>query len=296
MLATERILCAVNMWDRGFSDHVAAAAAGGWDGISVIYPAYRRARDGDGLSDADMRAILDEHGVFVDEIEVCHEWIYGPGLETPLNQQPGRNCACGLCAPVEDMIAMAKALGARTIVATHRIDPLPAEVAAERLASFCDRLAEDGLRVAIEYIPYSPLRTVTDTWSVIEASGRDNAGLCLDTHHHRCLGGGDEGLAPVHPDRVFILQITDGVLLPAQAERAEIFRMMTTRKTGYVPGTGELDIVATLAELERKGVRAPVGVEVRKPEWAARPAADISIELRSVMDALLDVAESAAAG
>jgi sugar phosphate isomerase/epimerase len=294
VLATERILCAVNMWDRGFEEHVAAAAAAGWDGISVIYRAYRRAREQDGLTDADMRAILGHHGVHVDEIEVCHEWIYGTGPEQALGQAaPARTCGCGLCAPVDDMIAMAVALGARTIIATHRIEPVPPAVAAERLARFCDQAGEHGLRVAIEYIPYSPFRTVTGTWNVIEASGRDNAGLCLDTHHHRCLGGGDEGLAGIPADRVFILQVTDGVPLPPDAPRADIFTAMTSRRTGFAPGEGELDIAATLAALERMGVRTPVGVEVRKPEWAGRPAADVAAELRQIMDGFLAAADAA---
>jgi sugar phosphate isomerase/epimerase len=293
VLATERILCAVNMWDRGFEEHVAAAATAGWDGISVIHRNYRRAREEEGLSDADMRAILGQHGVVVDEVEVCHEWIYGPGPEQALGQPaPSRTCACGLCAPVDAMIAMAVALGARTVIATHRIDPVPVDVAAERLAAFCDRLAEHGLRAAIEYLPYSPFRTVSDTWQVIAAAGRDNAGLCLDTHHHRCLGGGDEGLTGVPADRVFILQVTDGVRLPADASRAEHFAAMTRRPTGFVPGQGELDVAATLATLERMGVRTPVGVEVRKPQWAGRPAGDVAAELRQVMDGFLAAADA----
>jgi sugar phosphate isomerase/epimerase len=193
------------------------------------------------------------------------------------------------------MIAFAKALGARTIVSTHRIDPVPTDVAAERLARFCERIGAEGLRAAIEYLPYSPFRTAADTWAVIEASGVDNAGLCLDTHHHRCLGGGDETLAAVPADRVYVLQITDGTFLPADASREEIFQTVTTRATGFAPGEGELDIAATLLALERKGVRAPTGTETRKREWSGRPAADISKELRGIMDDFLATAETAAA-
>jgi sugar phosphate isomerase/epimerase len=282
------------MWDRTFPEHVDAAAAGGWDGISVIYPSYQRARNELGLSDADMRAMLADRGVYVDEIEVCHEWIYGSGPEKPLAQEPGLHCKCGLCAPVEDMIAMAKALGAQTVVATHRIEPVPVDVAAQRLARFCDRLADEGMRVAIEFLPYNTWQTVGQTWEVIEASGRENAGFCFDTHHHLALGGGNEEISLIPPDRVFILQITDGPLLPAGASREELLEKMTSRPTGFAPGEGELDIAATLEALERQGVRCPVGLETRKTAWADRPATEVSIELRAIMDRYLDAADAAA--
>jgi sugar phosphate isomerase/epimerase len=277
------VLCAVSMWGRGFREHVEAASSAGWDAISVIYPAYRRALDDEGLSPADMRSILAENGIVVDEIEVCHEWAWTAELRNGASNP----CGCGLCADRESMIEMAQALEAKTIIATQRTDPLPVDEIAELFAGLCDDAANVGLQVAIEFIPYSPVRSVTDAWDVVRTAGRPNGGLCVDTHHHKAMGGSDEALRQVPGERVLMVQIADGPPLPQDAPRAELFQHMMNRPTGFAPGEGGLDIAGTLHALGEMGVRAPLGPEVRKTAWAERPAKDVSADLRRSVDALV---------
>ena len=54
-------------------DRVAAAAAGGYTGIGMR-PRDRQEALAAGLSDADARAILDDHGVALVELEVHRGW------------------------------------------------------------------------------------------------------------------------------------------------------------------------------------------------------------------------------
>jgi sugar phosphate isomerase/epimerase len=242
-----------------------------------------------------MLRILDDNGMRVDQMEVCHEWA-NDGVPAAILGQEGlrTTCACGICVSTSRIIELGDMFGARTLIATQHTDLMPVEVAGERLAKFCDLAAEHGQRVAIEFLPHSPLQNVAQTWDVIEASGRDNAGLCFDTRHHLSTGGDDAWLARVPPERIFILQVTDGVRLPDGASRAELREQMFNQPKGYVAGEGELDVLGTLTTLERMGVSAPTGPEVRKPEWKDRPARDVAAELRERMDQMLEAAETAA--
>jgi hypothetical protein len=103
------------------------------------------------------------------------------------------------------------------------------------------------------------------------------------------LGGSDEALAEVPPERFFLVQVTDGVRLP-DASRAELFDLMMNRK-GYAVGDGELDVLGTLRTLEGMGVRTAVGVEGRKAEFAQRTAVEVATDMYQRLDRYLTEAD-----
>src|SRR4051794_33747945 len=67
------VLCAGTIPNASFAERVASAQAGGFAAISLSVRHHAAAR-ADGLSDADMRAMLDDGGIRVAEIEVLNRW------------------------------------------------------------------------------------------------------------------------------------------------------------------------------------------------------------------------------
>src|SRR5689334_10766449 len=59
-----------------FENRVAAAAAAGFAGIGWTPEDYEVCRAG-GLTDAAMRAIMDDHGIRVAELEFVSDWAHG---------------------------------------------------------------------------------------------------------------------------------------------------------------------------------------------------------------------------
>src|SRR5579871_836730 len=59
-----------------FAQRVAAAAAAGFAGIGWTPDDYDSCRAA-GLSDAEMRAILNDNGIRVAELEFVSDWVYG---------------------------------------------------------------------------------------------------------------------------------------------------------------------------------------------------------------------------
>ena len=59
------VLCSGTISEAGFRERVEAGAAGGFSGISLWGKDYAAGKQ-EGLSDADMRALLDDHGLVVD--------------------------------------------------------------------------------------------------------------------------------------------------------------------------------------------------------------------------------------
>jgi sugar phosphate isomerase/epimerase len=92
------VLCSGTIRAASFAHTVSAAGAAGFQGVSLYYDEYAIAR-AEGWSDADLRALLDDNGVAVAEIDGRMDWL------------PGDDGAPG----VADFVAAAAALGARSM-------------------------------------------------------------------------------------------------------------------------------------------------------------------------------------
>src|SRR5262245_38008245 len=122
------VLCAGTIPRASFGERIAAARAGGFDGISLRLGDYGRARAG-GLSDAEIRRMLDGEGVAVAELEALAAW-----RPDAAPARPGRS--------VTEVLDVAAAIGARSVSVVEGPGPgLPIDQAAAAFAALCDRAA-----------------------------------------------------------------------------------------------------------------------------------------------------------
>ena len=248
-----------------FRELVAAAAGAGWDGISVWPLTYQRALSREGLDPTAMRAIVDDAGIRVTELDAVFDWTPLPDGATPNPKEWDRH----------RFFEAAGVLGADTVVAAGRLGAttLDLDAAAESFAVLCDDAAEHGLRISIEFVAFSAIPDPATAWRIIEASRRDNSGLTVDICH-LVRSGGDEGaLRHLPPERVFTVQLADG---PAEAP-ADLFDEAQWHRRE--PGDGEFDISGFLSRLAADGVRARVGPELYLADWSERDPALVAADL-----------------
>jgi sugar phosphate isomerase/epimerase len=243
-----------------FREQVAAAASAGFTAITSWPNVWRHARKRDGLTLADMRVLLDDHGLMLTDVELVADWV--PAADAgPFARGTSR----------EEAFEVATALGASTLCTSHAVDgDLVLDRDAESFARLCDDAAEHGLRVALEFVPFTGIPDLATAARVIDRAGRPNAGLVVDVWHLARSGGTPDGLRRVRPEAVFTVQLADG---PAAAPLDLVDDAMFHR---LPPGTGELPLVDSLAVLAGAGVQAPVGPEVYR---AGRPAKEVAAEL-----------------
>jgi len=101
------VLCNVAVAGVPFRDHVAAARAAGFDAISLLGRAHRRATQRDGLTDRDMRMILDDNGIVLTDVDAAGDWV-GP----PPDLQPR---FLHQVYPMDTYLDVAEALGAERL-------------------------------------------------------------------------------------------------------------------------------------------------------------------------------------
>jgi sugar phosphate isomerase/epimerase len=101
------------------------------------------------------------------------------------------------------------------------------------------------LRIALEFMPMSSLRSLPDAMAVIGEVGLPNVGLLVDTLHLARSQGGAAGLAVTDPARIFLTQICD-----APAQLAPGSTLYDEAMSGRLyPGDGALDLAGYLRAL-----------------------------------------------
>jgi sugar phosphate isomerase/epimerase len=235
-----------------FGQRAAAAAAGGFAGISLWGRDYWAARR-QGLSDADLRAILAGHGLAVAELDPAWWWLPGADRIFP----PEHDTEEVFRYREADLFRIADAVGARSVNAVDVFGgDWDLDAAAEALAALCDRALEHGLLVHVEFLPWSRIADVTTAWEIVRRAGRSNGGVAVDAWHFFRSGGDEKGLREVPGAHVLGIQLDDG---PAVAEENLIEATLHERA---LPGEGEFDLKLLVGALADIGANAPIGVEI----------------------------------
>ena len=244
---------------RPFEERVRAAADAGFAAMGFYIGEYQRLR-AEGRTDADLRAVLDAHGLRVLEIEALRGWsATGPEREAYL-------------ATERAVFGMSDALGPGHHVQV--IGPYTGTLddAAEAFAGVCDRAAEHGLCAAIEFLPeMSNIPDADAAMEIVSRAGRANGGICLDTWHHVRGADDEDMLRRIPPERIFAVQVDDG---PRQRVDPDYYTDCTRYRE--LPGAGDFDVPGFLRLLADMGVQVPLSVEVISTALLERPAGELA--------------------
>ncbi len=223
-------------------DRITAAAAAGFDGIGLYAGQFIRLRDA-GFSIAEFRDLLDAAGVCLAEIEVLSGW----GSATPTN---------GYWAFEATVWELVDTFESRYVQA---IGPYEGSIAdaAERFGAVCDRAADHGAVVGLEFVPFTNVVDAADALAIVEAADRPNGGVCVDIWHH-ARGANDLALIrAIPPELVVAVQMSDGPAAPTIADYKE-----DCLRYRVPPGDGQMDAVEFVRTLIELGADAPWSLEV----------------------------------
>lgn len=273
--AGDLVLCAGTLpRDTSWTERLAAASGAGFTGMSVWARDYAAARR-DGWSDADLRAQLADHGLAVAELDPAWWWTPGEVDGASLVAIDDMEV---FCYGETEMFAIADALGARSINAADVLGgQWSVDDAADAFAGLCDRAAEHGLLVHLEFLPWSRIADLSTAWEIARRADRPNGGVALDAWHwFRSDASSDLiTLRTIPGAKVLAIQLDD-----APAEREQNL-MSATLHQRLLPGAGAIDLAALLGALHHIHADAPIGVEVFSdalhalgPSEAAKQAAD----------------------
>ncbi len=239
-----------------FAERVAAAAEAGFVGVGMLLDDYASMRAA-GTSDAELRRILDDHGMRVVELEFHFDWT--------LDGERGQAAASREAA----LLAMADRFAPDHLNVgdlNRPEDCPPTEVVAERFGGLCDRAGEHGLRVALEFLPWTAIPDLATAWDIVRRAARPNGGVLIDAWHYYRGNPDAELLGSLPAEHVVAVQLDDADPEPV----GPLFEDTMLRRR--LPGEGALDLTGLVRTLDRIGVAGPYSVEIMSREEQARPA------------------------
>jgi sugar phosphate isomerase/epimerase len=217
------ILSAGTLPYAGFADRVHAAKTAGFDAISLFPQQYLRARRREKLGIADMQEILQSHCIALDEVDPLLDW-FGPDAS----------------GSEQLMYEMAEAFGARSMNAAPAFCPhgdLSQVTAA--FSRLSERAARHGLRVDLEFLPWTLVSDLDKALTVVRDAGQANTGVMLDCWHFfrsRCEVEQISALGVEDIDRITSVQVNDAPARPARPGRRQKFSVNRTMITSAVDG------------------------------------------------------------
>ncbi len=217
---------------------------------------------------AEVKTLLDDHGLEHLELEFVWEWMLDPGDER-------RKAA----EPIWELLFEAAAALDAHHVKVGNIPGTPCELPrlTERYAELCARAAErHDAKMVYEFMPPDVnVHDLETALAVVQAAGAPNAALCIDTWHMAKLGVSADDLRAVPGHLYGWVELSDGQWenMPDPVDETINHRAL--------PGEGEFPIRDYVAAVRDAGYRRPVGRGSAVAEAARTPdRADLRPGLR----------------
>jgi sugar phosphate isomerase/epimerase len=250
MSTSDLVLSVLTLRNATFARRVLAAAAAGFSAIGFGATDYLNARR-DGFSEDQLCEYVARHDLKVSELEFLRDWWAEPDIR-------------GARLEEDLLFYLADLLGADQINIGLFTD-VPDEVVNASFRRLCARAADHGVRIGLEFIPYSSLRTLERARQIVSDSGAPNAGLILDAWHWHRAGADVDELRTLDAAEVASIQLNDAQPVPDPDPRHESLYLRR------LPGDGVIDLAGFLGTLRSVGVQAPIAVEVLSAELDAHP-------------------------
>ncbi|NIZ10906.1 sugar phosphate isomerase/epimerase [Pseudooceanicola sp. HF7] len=170
-------------------------------------------------------------------------------------------------------------LAARTVIAA----PYDADLSrlSANLAALSRAAADRGLRVVLEFFPWTPVPDLATCWQVVQAAG-PLPGLLVDALHFSRSGSTLDQLAAIPPDRLPFAHLCDA---PVQASYTTEELLAAARGERLAPGEGQIDLPGLLRTLPAD---LPLGLEVPGPLRAGETVTDRLRRIHQAMSTLLN--------
>ena len=264
MLSTDLVLSTPPFTHVPLLDRLAPARDAGFSGLSLM-PGDIWSLEAEGMTATDIRTRIEDHGLTIMEVDCTACWL--PAHSSVDDALPLAALLHSL--PPERVIETAARIGASSVTVIEMMGIVPSlDEAAEAFAHLCDLAADNGLKAHIEFLPFGGIPDLATAWAIVQAAGRSNGGLTLDSWHFFRSGSSLDLLAAIPGHRIHTIQINDA---PAKPGSDLLHETMNDRLR---PGEGDLDLVGFLRTLDATGCTAPVSVEIFSAKTASQPMAD----------------------
>jgi 2-keto-myo-inositol isomerase len=154
-------------------------------------------------------------------------------------------------------------------------------MAAQNYRELCKIAAEYDLIAGFEFVPWSEVGNVKQSWEIIEEANQPNSGLVLDCFHYFEGGSTLADLEQVPIEKVVMFHITD-------VKRMETDKLVTLCRTCRpLPGEGEYCFDVLLKYLMDRNYQGYYNLEIMYPDYQSVDGLELAMRAKKAVDTLL---------
>lgn len=237
---------------------IEAARRAGFTGFGVVHndlTLYLRDH-----SLADLQRTLQDNGIRHLELEFLTDWW----------QPVGTAARAASDAVLEMLVAASAELGPHHVKVGPDIHggPFDLDVWAAQWYRISDAFHQVGTTVALEFMPFSNVPSVTAASELVETAGHPAGGLMVDLWHIMRGPGNLDELAALPLEHITGVELDDG-----DAEQVGDGYSDTILRR-RIPGQGVWNVPAFIQILQDKGWSGPWGIEIISETYRVRPIED----------------------
>jgi len=205
-------------------------------------------------------ARAEEEGTKADELG---RYLHDAGLEVvmdPVMNWCGDPSGGTKFAPfsLDEVLRLSETWGVVSINVLGPMNEVPLQDLIGPFGSICDRAADLGAQVFLEFMPMLGVKDLAGAWAIVQGADRPNGGILFDTWHFFRSDPDFTLLESVPGDRILAVQIADA---PAEVQTSIEEETFNRR----LPGDGSLDLARVVRSLDGIGGLRWVGPEVISP-------------------------------
>jgi sugar phosphate isomerase/epimerase len=249
-----------------FKDRVQAVAKAGFKGMGIWHADLDHTLESRSL--AEMKQILDDHGITHVELEFLGDWF----LEGERKKKSD--------------IQKRKLLNAAVALEAHHVKvgdfyhekySMPQTI--EAFAALCSDAAEHGTKIGFELMPFGMIDTLKDCLTMIEGAGAANGGILFDLWHLAKMRVPYEELQQVPLKWIVGVELNDGTFDAPWSLHED------TINHRRFCGEGEFDVKGFVECIRKTGYLGPWGIEVLSEDLRSMPLDEaVSKAFKSTMN------------
>ena len=239
-------------------ERAASASRAGFTGLGIWHADLAHLRGKHSL--AEMKSILDDHGIKHLELEFLLDWF------TDGDRRKASDAMRSM------LLESAAALGARHIkVGDFFKTPAPMSKLIDEFAQLCGEARDHGTRIVFEFMPFSRIETLPEMIELATGAAQPNGGICVDLWHVVKLGIPYEAVAAIPAALSHVIELNDGYL---KAPPGMDLVTETTCHRAFC-GEGEFD-VRGFVDMMRNVYHGPWGIEALNKAQRAWPLEELT--------------------
>lgn len=150
---------------------------------------------------------------------------------------------------------------------------------AKSLRALAEIAAPLGVRLALEPVAFAPLKTLAQALEVIDAAGREDIGLNIDTFHIWAGGTPWEEVARLDPRLIVVVHLSD-----ATPRRGDVW---SDADRGVFPGEGIIPLQEAIAAIRSTGYDGVWAIEMISDYYSEWDPFNLAREAKTRAEALL---------